>query len=418
VENDPWATIEIQYMMKDVKERDKETGKTKGGIEFDNNKEGIIAVEYEEGGGLVESKRVTYLPSVFEGKEESRDWNKISKSLMNKGNIKDKKNTKFYSYRTVKTEEKMIDIMKSEKMRKILFVNYIEKMFSVWTTNFKKFIDKENDKMEFPFMIDGEDNVTIDKEETVRNISSIKESMDIIDVLMEKVKHEQHRANLVLFKRQLSEWFEYYSRRYKTLEEQALSFLVLGIGKEEEEKIKYIREKLMNRLKSPYIERDFELPEIMLGLLDINEKQSDEKITKGEILYILESKMSKNENEFKWNWYGKVLNKLKCENNKVNTGHHVTRCEILQDKNKDYISNYVLKTHSSELSFAETNKLVVMFEGLYDKLYLSDYKIQRLYLLIFCELVKRYKNGLVAFKDGTYRIDITMHFLNGFSKLK
>ena len=416
---------------------------TELGIKFTNNEYGIIV--YSETG-----ESATYLPGVFPDKS----WIYIKNSIGTKAGINNNTNTstskiKYFGYRCTVAKVSIQDCFKTYLYTSIKrsLTDWINNYFGIETNSF------------IPYEITN-NKINVDKTQDVRNIATI---YDFVTHLF-----EYKLSNNALYS--MYKILKYYKRKYKSSENyQAISFLLLAFQtfnkktKFNNQHInKYIAEKYailcMNENIQNY-EPDFELCEVGIALNKLV-KYSDHinyvdhtgdintieaildriLMDKRNIAYEKENNNSLNkyvnwDDVFRYNWNCKYLESIYWSwryngKSRESIRHNIG---IKIRKIRDMIIKKMIIFCDNNLEELETNYLAVILECLNSirKIgeltgELSDDIMEKInnniiyvmYLLVKTRLnndKKINKYGLFKFKNGSIRLDITGHILNGIA---
>lgn len=353
---------------------------------FDNSIYGLIIKSN------INDKKATYLPGVFSS--ENSKWQDISNSLKNKANIEDD-NYEFYYYKTEIISGKLGSISHLEILN-----------------NFVKFLN--NNYLSFiPYEIKN-NNVNENVLQYVRNIASI---YDILNIIYDNKKIEKLDNEVFsLIKNNL----DYYINLYKNKNEkenlrQASGFLALCLKKINQYKYEMneIIDNLYNNIDN--LEEKFELGEVLMALSIL---EPHNNILNTKIIFfknILEEKIKQKifdtNDIFQLNWIIKFV--YEYNSFSYDELELINYIEII-------LNNIIEKIDNNK----ETNFLAVTYECL-TCLYLYLYKNKKIINSLYKENIKRIYDLLLQrynktyflfmFLDGTMRIDITCHVLNGIN---
>ncbi len=400
--NDIESVIEVSYMMSPIIPVSITEGKLETGENFDNNKYGLI---FETADRL----KATYLPKVF----ENISWSDIKQSIMDKAgihstNIREMNSIRFSAYRTIEVKQRLYDILNVKYFDSIkeVYLGFINKYY-------KDFIPYDVRK------INGKTIVKIDKNEEVRNISTIAETYKI-NKKYNKLSHKILDAmrNIIL----------YYGKNYSTLSNQTNIFLLSAVNEFEISKslITNLCNLLYERLNE--LDDDFSLCEALMVLTQICPRENI-LIKLQEDIYMKELKeLSELNDIFRLNWQSQFLLALFLRNYK--SKYLIQHCNLIRDKvvilftryfenTKEFmeIQNIFAKKAVLISTEIETNYWAVLFECLTPINHMVSNKLLKYIFMVFMVLQRRY-NGLYPFINGESRLDITMHIINGIENLK
>ena len=376
---DIYAKYKVYFMRNPIKKIDSNTGQIETTSEYFNNKKYGLIVENIKS----KSQRATYLPDVFPDSE----WNYIKKSLINKAAGHNETDFVFYAYEC--------DIFY------MILADYFIKPFQNFVNhNYKTFI---------PYMVNNNNIIVINKSEDVRNLATI---YDILQMRKFGYNIEPSVINAI------NNNIEYYKQKYsrkKNSMRQASPFLVLDLSETNrlDSMINHILSDLNDQLvlQQRYdisdnppnfepIDKNFEQGEILMAMTKLNYISQP---VINEIDKVVRDNTITNDTTdiFRYNWYSKLVN-VKFMNPAFRN--------ILLDRILKFID-----THNAN----ETNFYAVEFEALCTIYPIVDDNT-RLKMEPYIENLiialenRRNANGLYEFTDGTMRIDITGHVMNGF----
>lgn len=366
---DPYSEIEITYMKLPLYEIDLKNGmilKTKE--RFNNEKYGLLLLDTKT------KNQTTYLPGVF---SSQTNWNEISSSLLDKGNVNRNGNVKMMCYDTLKISRRIIDIIFSPKISIILF--------DVFTRNMMDYIRNNN---YVPYSID-KSGIHVKKNEFIRNVSSLLD----IKKYSDNKDYENEIDNIIQ---------KYFYSVLNNLDAQELSFILPYLLKYNTQKQDWCS-KLSNYYRKGNIDREFSFSEVVLNLSKYCSSYIDKKTIK-EYNNTVPIKSI-----FQWNWDVQVIN-----NNPDIPRNNTKYLNYLKKFIKDS------KVTTEHISKIETNELAVLFEGLCSYGTNKDILIDSIKCYVFIELLKNRwnpKDGCFYFLNREARIDITCHVLNGLYAL-
>jgi len=366
IESEPETFIELDFMLNPIYKINKKDGTIiELNISFTNNIFGIIIQSKDK------TNTATYLPNVF----PNISWKNILKSLKNKSNIISDE-YELFAYKIIQKKTKFINILTNKNYNYNCIFNFSRLLIDNMSKGMIPYSCKNN-KLEW------------NSKDDVRNISVLADVFKYINLypyIASKSEIDKLKNKIL----DILQKIELYSS-------QSLSFLGY-IYKIPQAKNKYINpkpfcEKLLKDL--PNAENEFEKPEIIIGLNKA-----------GCIMNINDFLLTYNSNDsiFKMNW---IIQAIISFNKKPSNQLII----ILENKIKDIIKNKKL---------IETNYLAVAFEALCF-IYQSNRKVSLLNQLfqLFFELEqrKKYYNVLYIFLQGSARVDITGHIMNGLNEL-
>ena len=353
---DPNAKIEISFMCLPL------TPILSNRKTFNNEKYGLI-VDSNEG-------RATYLPRVF----ETKNWKEISTSLLQKARVK---TGKFYQYETIFVEEKLHTIFGKQ------YLDWIISEYLIFMEiNYETFVPYSFEKGQ----------IIVDKSENVRNCATLYDllNISISNKLLGKIKRDT----------------KYYLSRWKNKNmEQANAFLILAmaeirrinnINNSQNSQLKDICDQLYKKLDT--MDPQFQLGETLIGLYIVCPRLKEIEYWESVMLKRLEWLDNSVQNIFEYNWQAKLL--------------YAIRKDIpIKDHAEKLLSRLIGIKISEDM---ETNYLAVYFEAAMSLWgILKNNTIFAIILPVWVYLLKRWKNGLFYYKNGTARIDITGHVING-----
>lgn len=323
---------------------------------FDNEKYGLI-VDSKQG-------RATYLPKVF----QTKNWSKISTSLLHKASVKD---GKFYQYETNVVEAKLRTVFDREYLDWI-----IQEYLIFMEVNYENFV---------PYMVENGKIIT-DKTENVRNCATLCE---LLEFPVSKNLEAKIRRDI-----------KYYAGKWKNHNmEQANAFLILGLAKMRSPKspiLDNICDDLYKKLDT--MQPQFQLGETLIGLYEVCPRIKELAYWQKWMQKRLEGLDRHVENIFEYNWQAKFLFTIRKD---IPAKEHA----------EELLRRLIGMKITADM---ETNYLAVYFEAT-TSLWgiLKDNTIFSIILPVWVYLLQRWKNGLFYFKNGTARIDITGHVING-----
>lgn len=322
-------------------------------VDFDNSKYGVLV---SRNGKFL----ATYLPKVF----KDQSWDYIRKSLIRKAGIDDN-NLIFYSYPSKIISFNLIDIFDDREF------TYF------WMRKLSQKLIINND---IPYLIVN-DRFKYHKD-YVRNISSLSTLIKYGKVNGDSKVNEYEKI------------LNGYSIDYKNYDLQTLSFLVDATDKNEI--IEYFCKKAHDEVDEE--EKIFSKGEILLSMCRKCNFKND----------YYEEKMKnimadREHNIFMYNWHSKFFRCLAEKGVKV--------------ANSNLIANEVLSSFGYGNSY-ETNELAVMLECFVSTFYFSSNRelIEKSFIIFILLLRRINAQYWLKFKDGTARLDITMHVFEGLYK--
>ena len=357
------SKYKIYFMLNPVLKIDSETGIMENNQKFNNKEYGLIVRS--------ESTRATYLPEVF----PNSDWISIKKSILKKASSYNE-NGFFYAYKSKIILKTIYDYL----------TNDIRYFFNNSYGDFIPYEVKNN-------------NIIVDKDQDVRNLASMN---DILKLKLNNKTIEKIKLNCHYYK------MKYLENPLKMRQSAPFLMLLISYFYPNDALVNSIYNFLVNEIKTKTIELNFELGEILMSLACVNPTMIIDLLNKQvEKIYREEkTKDIKFDDEFKYNWHLKIL-----QNSQMITHpyfNHLMKKFIMynklyQDKETNFIAvNYEIVT--GLLKNMKDNKYQHILEQILEN--------------TIIELQKRKdKYGLYSFKDGTSRIDITGHVLNGIYNL-
>jgi AMMECR1 domain-containing protein len=324
---------------------------------FDNNKYGLLVIQ-----GY---KTATYLPHVFYHPR----WTDISSSLKQKAGIVSGDAT-FYAYNTVLLTKKLGE-----------YFNKINILMKQIKKKFKKFIT-DNYFTYIPYMVKNNKLII----QTLQHVRNLATTYDVLHVLP--------NANMELTKRIKKSLFHYIDML--PISNQSDIFLALCLYKLgiRMNIVTDIINRLYGEMEQMKLEPMFELGEVMMGLAIMDPRPIilDKVLDRVKLTVELDG-------IFQLNWMIKAL--------QIYNPNH-----ILVQKIQDNLISILPQI----TDMMETNYIAVTFECTSCMLlcrwnqYIRDY-INQLIIILLSRYNPNY--GLFEFQDGTMRVDITGHVLNG-----
>lgn len=437
IETDPTAIIEIDFMLLPTISINPVSGQLENGDQFANSKYGLIVSDNSN------MSRATFLPHVF---PDTISWLDIKGKVISKaGATTSNTNNKFLAYQIKQIKARLFDIVEYIKSRPYRNTYDISYTFAL-IDSFLNFMYKSMKELKYiPYEVSRSNSPTQlilkqNEDEAIRNFSSLetvircqykifksKLSNEIINIarntiitLYKNMKQNDYQA-LANYISLICVWNKYLPNKY--------SFKI---------QIKHINI-LINRI--PNAEETFERGQIVLAIIEyfnsildtknnkiINKKQDfiNNIVTIYETINynITKSNKSNVEKVFKMNWDSQVLCALLKNNNDKNIEPSIIK-QIIKIV-KAY--KILFKTIRPIITELETNYQAVIFEGSNTLLQtiksiknnkqditfdIDESNLQSIVFISFLEIIKRWENGLLYFKNNTARIDITGHMMNG-----
>ncbi len=339
--------------------------------------------------------RATYLPDVFPGEP----WESIREQILSKAGIrKDNDNVTFYVYDTVVVKKTIFQHELSYIKTHFVDLGIIQDVGNFMNKHYDDYI---------PYVVTRSGKVLVDKREYVRNIASIYDVLRIVDNVDASVVDRMKMDlgyNLAIYKNNTDSM-----RQASAFLVLALDLGVVNVGQKYDKDISAIVEKLYSAVIDGNLEEDFELGEVLMALSIVRPKSD---ILDGELQHIATILANRNANIFQLNWYMKFIEAYNCDK-----AHDIGLSNTMYDLLKDIVkkindgdeTNYIAVAYEcTTCMFLCAHKANVKFHGTYHLVK----EIRRLYALLVNRYNKNY--GLFTFKDGSMRIDITGHILNGF----
>lgn len=388
---DPDSSFEITFMTLPLMKISKKGFIVDSGEKFDNMKYGIIVRDSK-------GRRATFLPEVF----ENATWDEISNELANKARVTSD-DIDFYAYRGVVWSRSIMN-------------HFIEPVLLFLNKYYREDIPYE--------IING--NIVTRHEQYVRNIATIREVMQAMT--NSNTSYETLDKSIT---RDIRHYVDKFMSLLVSQEDskkirQAIPFLIMCVRDNEsyveqlEKMIKYLLSEL------PSIKTDdpiFEYGEVITGLAyAINTSNlsrivvsSVHDVMKEEISFIesqIKNISQKSESIFQLNWLSQSIREMYESRIDVHPDIPITLFKKLTS-----IIPYILNDKS-----IESNYLCVAFEACSALYNIIDDQTQTTCDKLIERLMRRIsqrinKNGLVEFTDGSIRLDMTGHFLNGINYL-
>lgn len=437
IETDPNAIIEIDFMLLPTIPINPVTGLLENGDQFANSKYGLIVSDNSN------MSRATFLPHVF---SDTISWQDIKGKVISKAGASiSNTNNKFLAYQIKQIKARLFDIVEYIKSRPYRNTYDISYTFAL-IESFLNFMYKSMKELKYiPYEVSISKSSTQlilkqNEDEAIRNFSCLetvircqykifksKLSNEIIDIarntiisLYKNMNQNDYQA-LANYISLICVWNKYLPNKY--------AFKI---------QIKHINI-LINRI--PNAEETFERGQIVLAIIEyfnsildtknnkiINKKQDfvNNIVTIYETINYNISKTNKSnvEKVFKMNWDSQVLCALLKNNNDKNIELSIIKQIIKIIKAYEIL----FKTIRPIITELETNYQAVIFEGSNTLLQtiksiknnkqditfdIDESNLQSIVFISFLEIIKRWENGLLYFKNNTARIDITGHMMNG-----
>lgn len=364
---DPDARIEISFMRLPL------TPISTNRKTFDNEKYGLI-VDSNEG-------RATYLPKVF----QTKNWREISASLLQKAQVK---TGKFFQYQTSIVEAKLRTVFDRE------YLDWVAQEYLIFMeVNYGNFV---------PYMVEN-GRVVTDKTENVRNCATLCELLEF--PVSKNLEFKIHRD------------IKYYAAKWKNRNmEQANAFLIIGLAKIGSPILDNICDELYKNLYS--MDPQFQLGETLIGLYKVCPRLKELAHWQKWMEKRLEGLDNDIQNIFEYNWQAKYLFEI--------------RKDIPANRHAEELLRRLIGIKIT--ADMETNYLAVYFEAMMSLWGILGGDMLVNILPVWVYLLQRWKNGLFSikngvfktqeiknsssfylfyFKNGTARIDITGHIING-----
>ena len=339
-----------------------------------------------------------YLPKVF----EQKSWEFIKSNIKEKAGVSESNsnNLVFYAYKA-KVISKTINQFQKNNVDNIIDFKIIKNNFGIFLNQYY---------IEFiPYEISN-NKIIINKNEYVRNIATLYDIKNFIKNININVKQ--------LIKKNLNYYIKLYFLNNKELR-QASGFLALSlqlINKEEKNNyydniIKLIVKNLYNDLIEKKLEYKFELGEVLMGLAILDPKPI---ILNEQIDFLISIIKFTNTIDciFQLNWISKFIQSYKST-------------KPIESGLFNLIYNQIQIIIPKINSINETNYLAVSYENItclylyaieYDLKIDNDFfilNISRIYKILSTRY--NYKYFMFEFSDGTMRLDIIGHILNGIN---
>lgn len=378
---------ELDFMLQPVLDIDPNTGVISNGDKFDNNKYGLI---YNKG-----SVRATYLPHVF----PDSTWDNIKDRLIDKSkntsNYNDDKSSQNYSFKSYTIKQ-----IKTDLFTFITKLKYVSNQFIKWIQN--------NYGGSIPYIRSTSNKIIRDENQYVRNVATINDILQFKNKLSTTVLEKKEAEVLEKMEADLTKYYKIFNEDKLSMR-QASSFLLIA-------KPNYldIKEYLFSQLDN--LEPKFERGEVLISLLYVSRNQNENEEMNKQLESMNNTIKEKLKLEiddiFELNWHSKFA--FACFKTKFKNKKELAKYSNLLYNKINNIFSY------DNLDNLQTNYLAVFFEALSSLYHLleSNANIKHMITILFCKLMKRFENGLFKFTDGSARLDITGHVLNGFLALK
>lgn len=368
---DSRSSYELHFMMQPLYDIDPLTGVMSNGEKFSNHKYGLI-VEAPDGA------RATFLPRVF----HRTSWSDIKDHIMEKAGICGY--ATYRAYTTIDAKKKLYQLFHSQYMQNYFNERYADRIHKIYKT----FV---------PFAIVN-NRVEVNTEEFVRNCATL------YDVL--KCAHPSQNL-MSRIQRDTQYYIELYTKMPDRMR-QASAFLLL-VCHTLKLPTRAIAKRLYTYLDD--LEPQFELGEVLTALHIVHSKVDIMIAKQREMYKKLQMKTILHEEDlFEFNWHTKFLCAL-C------TKHAMKTRSVVQHGN--LLKHRVLMLVQNIDDSSETNYIAVAFEALcsLSRVVHTHYDMKDAIVHLFTLLQPRYRGGLFAFRDGSCRLDITGHVLQGLRSL-
>tara|TARA_Y100001958_G_C21245365_1_gene575014 strand:- start:693 stop:2207 length:1515 start_codon:yes stop_codon:yes gene_type:complete len=384
---DAYSEYEITFMLNDLYEIDNNGFIRSLNMYYTNNSSyGIIVTD-------INNKRATYLPQIF---KDEKDWNYIKNSLLQKSGI-NSNSYQFFAYNTERHTKKIYEIFSVDFFNNIKFnfINFINKYYT----------------SDIPYIVK-DDKVKYDKTQDVRNLSLLNDIYEFRDYIDPKI--------LELSQVEINKYKSKFIRDKSKLR-QASSFLVQILVKSSELSDKKFSKQICNYLyySIDFLEKRFERGEVLIAiaLSCSNHNYHTLRLQQDKMYKEMISKNYNINDIFQYNWECKYLYVL--YQNSIKTDNHISKHGKILAERIINILDVLYKNDETE-----TNYYAVGFEALSSVLIVikdvnSRKKILNNIFFIYKMLTHRYdeKYGLFKFNNGSSRIDITGHIINGILAL-
>tara|TARA_B100001094_G_scaffold333460_1_gene412875 strand:- start:1181 stop:2698 length:1518 start_codon:yes stop_codon:yes gene_type:complete len=385
---DAYSDYEITFMLNDLHEINNNGFITSLNINYSNNSNyGIIVTD-------INNKRATYLPKIF---KEEKDWNYIRNSLLQKAGITSN-SYQFFAYNTEIHSKKIYEIFSANFFNNIKFnfINFINKYYTT----------------DIPYIVTEDKEIKYDKSQDVRNLSLLNDIYEFKDYINPEIIE---LCNLEINK--------YKSKfiRDKTKLRQASSFLVQILVKSMDSSDINFSKQICSYLyySIDFLEKKFERGEVLIAiaLSCPNHNYHTLTLQQDKMYKEMISKDYNINDIFQYNWECKFLYVL--YQNSIQTDNYISNHGEILASRMINILDILYKNNETE-----TNYYAVGFEGLSSILLIvKELNIKKSILdnilYIYKILMDRYdvEYGLFKFNNGSSRIDITGHIINGILAL-
>ena len=363
IETEPQSVLEIDFMMNPIYSINKDTGIIAGlNTMFTNNRFGIIIQTRDK------MQKATYLPNVF----PNISWKNLVVSIKNKANITSN-DFELFAYKIIQIKSPFSILLTGDFFSKHCIFHYSRFLIDNMKTN-----------LNFPFIYACKKNILEwNAKDDVRNIATLSDVFRYIQLYPEiasKTENNTIKRKILAILKNLDPYSS-----------QSISFLgyiykLFNIDN------RLFCKKLLQSL--PFAEKEFESPEIIIGLNKANCNMKEYGLT-----------YNSNDSIFKMNWVIQAI----ISYNKMPSMKQIL---ILEHKIDD-----ILRT----IKTIETNFIAVAFEAscfIYAK-YTKPSLLNKIFGLWFeLEQRKNCYNVLNTFLDKSARVDITGHIINGYVALR
>lgn len=384
------ATIEIDFMnqhwpvdaMTGIIQNKNSSG---SGTQFNNDYYGLI---------VTGDHSATYLPKVF---DSSTSWQDFTRDLRAKANVSDSANVKYFAYNIIQYKKRLFDLIDQTFMQFLFLPSIYEFVNTSYSIH-----------PEMPHSISKNGHVTYDQTDFVRNIATIYDLGVTNRVFGENSQLGLNETTMQIMRQDIVQAAKSYDDDPLSKEQrQASAFLLLAIDEFKMNSLSSTKQEIITRLYDAVakgaLSPEFERGEVLLALEKVASSKSD----------VLNREAAKSGGMsisiFQLNWEAQFV---------ATHGGPMSRILELATNLLNQVETFA---KNREMLQTESNYLAVGFEGLSCLYPLLNWdsdlqvRVKNSIMTLFVTLVKRRNaNGFVSFLDGSARLDITGHFLQGF----
>lgn len=384
---DSQAEFEITFMLNEIYEVDTNGYCNKLNNYYNNNSNyGILVLD-------INNNKSTFLPKIF-----NKDWDTIKKTLLQNAKIKSN-SYQFLCYNTMSIKKKIYKILENN-------------IFDFAKVNYVEFIN-DYYKNDIPNTVDSDDNIIY--------LSNDVEILSFINNLYEvDIYIDDHIID------KIKELIEHYKNKYvknKKGFRQASTFLLQILSKKyKDDSNKYFSKLVCNYLVNSmdWLDKNFEKPEALVSICynSPNEYKRFLIESRNKILKEIIPNNYKIEDIFAYNWQTKLLNTMYMLF--IETDNNIKQHSIVLIERILKILDKLYENKETDVSY-----YIISFESLCNLLIFifEEENIKKKVLNNIIYLTKllmdkyNYKYGLFESNDGSCKVSLTEHFINGITSL-